>query len=407
MQGLYNKLLDAISCGNNSLFSQLTRRVEFDYSGAAYDEVPLFNAVVSAICIETPKDEKSIADLLSVRTKESATAIAGLKARIAGREEIFGDLCKHLRVNSLINLADFATGLTPIQIALDANNVTLVNRLFVNGALRDARCDIDGVSGCTLFMKALSCASSKTSVEMLKAVARGTSDVRQLTTTDKTDKQLVSDLRSYFHSLASNYEEALAVLISSDCDGKNIYHRAIQKNDSEALQWLKNLLLSEKPIIEEAQELLDDINLSSKYKTQILQSARYANDRFVRRRKAVGAADVVFNMPCEGLTPTEFIVSNMPFQAAEEFARNAMIGSSAGSTYMSLAEIVDGGTDSPELIEIADAMVRCAPENVCAKFFAGRSGSILLRKLCDFCEKRDGAISEKSLIAFLIKNRFP
>ncbi|ABD46277.1 ankyrin repeat domain-containing protein [Neorickettsia sennetsu] len=407
MQGLYNKLLDAISCGNYSLFSQLTKRVDFDYSGSPYNGVSAFNAVVSAICIETPKDERDIADLLPVQTKESSTAIAGLRARITGREEIFADLCKHLRVNSLINLADFGTGLTPVQVALAANNTTLINRLFANGALRSARCEIDRVSGCTLFMKALSCASGTASVEMLKAVARGTANIRQLTTTGKTDRQIVNDLCNYFRSLASNYEEALAVLMSSDGDGKNLYHRALEKNDPEALQWLNKLFLSEKPIIEEAEELLNNLSLSSKYKTQILQSVRYSNDKFTRIRKAIGAADVIFNMPCGELTPTEFIVSNIPSQDAGEFARNAMIGNSDGSGYMSLAEIVDGGTDPADLIKLADAMVRCAPENVCARFFAGHSGSVLLKKLCDFYEKRDGSINEKAFIDFLIKIAFP
>ncbi|QHD65218.1 hypothetical protein [Neorickettsia findlayensis] len=407
MQGLYNKLLDAISGGNYSLFSQLTKRVQFDYSGAAYDEMPLFNAVISAICVETPKDEKSITDLSAIQTQESAAAIAGLRARIGGRQEIFMDLCKHLRVNSLINFADFKSGLTPVQIALDANNPSLINQLFANGALRTAKCDIDGVPGCTLFMKALNCAHTGDSVEMLKAVARGTADLKCLATTGKRDKQIVGDLCNYFRSLALNYEEALAVLVSSNCNGENIYHMMLQKSDSEALQWLNNLLLSEKPLIEEAQELLNGLNLSSKYKTQILQSARYANDKFVRRRKAVGAADVIFNMPCGGLTPMEFVVSNIPSQNAEGFATNAMIKSSTGSSYVSLAEIVDGGVDPSGLINLADAVLRCAPEAICAKFFDTCSGHAFLTKLCDSYEKRDGAVTEKSFIAFLIKHRFP
>ncbi|KYH12548.1 hypothetical protein [Neorickettsia sp. 179522] len=407
MQGLYNKLLDAISGGNHALFAQLTQRVHFDYSGVAYDAMSLFHAVTSAICVETPKDEQSITDLSAIQTRESAAAIAGLRGRISGRKEIFADLCRHLRVNSLINFADFKTGLTPLHVALDANDIVVANELFANGALRTAKCDIDGVPGCTLFMKALNCAHAGNSVEMLKAVARGTANVKWLATTGKTEKQVVADLRNYFRSLELNYEEALAVLVSSNCKGENIYHMMLQKNDSEALRWLNKLLLSEKPLIEEAQELLNGLNLSSKCKTQILQSARHANDKFVRRRKAVGAADVIFNMPCGSLTPTEFIVSNIPSHNAEGFATNAMIKSSTGDAYVSLAEIVDGGADPSGLINLADAMLRCAPEPICARFFDTCSNHAFLKKLCDFYERRDGAVLEQSFIVFVIKHRFP
>lgn len=402
MQGLYNRLLDAISKGSWDIFSQLTQGGMLDYSGVRYGKVQLSNAIVSAICVDTPRDEEKIQSLLQTATEENLRTVAQLRDGIAGREKMLGFLAEHLQASRLLNTPDFITGETPIQLALEANNLQLVNKLFRKGVLPNSRVYIGNVPHCNLFMKALECPQRENRVEMLKVVAQGTADADLLSVEGKKPKEIESRLSKYLLSLAENYSKALGILVSSNGAGENIYHRAVEAGDGEACQWLNSMLLGN-PVVEEAEQLCTRLNISPQSTKKILEAARSAEKSFfLKEREKLSPASVMLNASCKGSTFMEFVAHCLSKDNFTELGEKVLIRDSETNKYLPLVEACERGPESAACLEVAAAMVSHASVEVSKAFFEARPG--ILKGLCEFFKESDGVIRSKGLLSFLLKN---
>ncbi|WP_038559452.1 ankyrin repeat domain-containing protein [Neorickettsia helminthoeca] len=401
----YKDLLRDIKDGNSSSFERIFRGWPFDCSGYSYGAPPLFNAVASSICEDSKADDIRIQELLHAQPPGYEQAVEAAKERISGREKILQLLCNHLQVAHLINASDLRSGLTPIQIALEANDTNLINTLFRKGVNPASKLKVGGVEHCTLFMKALDCAEEGRSVELLEGVARGSTS-RKLFESEPGEKarhKIKSQFMEYILGLNENYKISLPVLYSSSGACKNIFHSIIEKKDTRALSWLKRLLLSENPIIEEVEKISKELGLPADLADRILKDTKESNAGFVKHRSKTCAADLILNSPAMEYSPLELSLKTLSAPEELPFVMQVPIKKIDGKGYKTVGEALEE-VGSEEAHHVLRACVKFATPNLLKDLFLGDKGRARLDVLCELHMDGDGKITDQKCISVLASN---